>query len=66
MNDAGALLDFPQQQPTGIGADLAAVEFRHFGPAPEAVKSKLYSVSLCHYKAVLLLGHNWLITRLLC
>ena len=56
--DAGLVLDFPQQQRSGVGRDLAAVEMRYNFPMIQGVKIEAFLDTLCRHRSRLLVEDN--------
>jgi hypothetical protein len=56
--DPGALLDFPQEQPTAVTADRSTVKLVANLAPLQGLKSEGKLITLCDHKAVLLLGRT--------
>jgi hypothetical protein len=50
LEQVAGLIDFPQQQRTGIRGDGASVKAADHIPAPEPLKMKLFWITLCVHR----------------
>lgn len=58
-NDAGSLLDFPEQLPAAVGGDRPAVKVGHNFAASVVVKRGGFRVTLCNHGASSSARHKW-------
>jgi len=56
--DAGLALDLPQQQPSGVGRDLSAVETSHHVAVIQGVKFEAFLGTLCRHRSRLSVVDN--------
>jgi hypothetical protein len=60
------LIDLPQQQTTGVGGNVSAVELRYHLTLVQVVKTEPGLATLCHSRSRFLSGRNIFLSICLC